>query len=241
MRSSLFGETFKEKEGAAGEVLMLQNERLLKARLQGTELLARQGAMVAYQGDVRFEFKGAGMGRLLKKMVTGEDLQLMRVHGTGDVFLAKYAEEVHVVWLENESITVNGENVLAFEPSLDWDIRRVKGASGMLGQGLFNVEISGTGALALTAHGTPVVLDAAEQPTFADHAAAIAWSSSLTTRIRKTDGLMKSMIGRGSGELFTMGFEGEGYVIVQPSEGSPYSLAAQQTSSGGGGIGSLFN
>lgn len=237
MKSQLFAPGFLEQQIPGG--FGLQNERMLKIALEG-EVMARQGSAVAWQGEVEFAYQGAGAKRLIKKVVTGEDLQLMKVSGRGDVFLADYASEVHVVYLENDSITVNGESILAFSTSLDWDIRRVKGVSGMVAQGLTNVVVQGTGALALTTIGTPVVLDPATQPTFCDPAAAVAWSTSLNPQVRKTDSMMKSMIGRGSGELFSMGFNGPGFVIVQPSEGYPWSAAASGQSSGGG-LGSLFN
>lgn len=235
MKSQLFAPDFQEHQVPGG--FGLQNERMLKIVLDG-EVLARQGAAVAWQGDVEFAFQGAGARKFLKKALTGEDLQLMKVSGSGDVFLANAASEVHVLYLENESITVNGENVLAFDSALSWDLRRVKGAAGMLGQGLFNIEIEGTGALAITTIGTPVVLDPATQATFGDPAAVVAWSSSLQPQLRKTDKLMKSFIGRGSGETFSMGFSGPGFVIVQPSEGYPWAAAlpAQR-----GGLTSAFS
>ncbi len=238
MKSLLFAPDFQEQNIPGG--FGLQNERLLKVALNG-EIMARQGAAVAWQGNVEFAFQGAGAKRLIKKMVTGEDLQLMKVTGSGDVFLADYAAEVHVVYLENDSITLNGQNVLAFDSSLEWDIKRVRGLSGMLAQGLTNVVISGTGAVALTTIGTPVILDPATQATYCDPAAAVAWSSGITTELKKTDSMMKSVIGRGSGELFSMGFKGQGLVIVQPSEGYPWSMAAQAQNQTGSGIGSLFN
>ena len=46
MRSNLFGENL---ESTSDEPMSLQNPRMLKVRLDG-EVLARQGAMVAYQG-----------------------------------------------------------------------------------------------------------------------------------------------------------------------------------------------
>lgn len=238
MKSQLFAPDFQEHQVQGG--FGLQNERLLKVALNG-EVMARQGAAVAWQGNIEFAYQGAGAKKLIKKMVTGEDLQLMKVSGQGDVFLADYAAEVHIVYLENDSITVNGQNVLAFESALTWDIKRVKGVSGMAAQGFFNVEISGTGALALTTIGTPVILDPSTQPTYCDPAAAVAWTTSLQPTVTKTDSLMKSMIGRGSGELFSMGFQGQGFVIVQPSEGYPWSMAATTQNSTGNSIGSLFN
>lgn len=214
MRSNLFGENL---ETTATESMSLQNPRLLKVQLNG-EVLARQGAMVAYQGQIEFAYEGAGgMGRLLKKVVTGEGVPLMRCRGTGDLFLAQDADELHTVDLDGDSITVNGDNVLAFEPTLSWDIRRVEGAS-MLSGGVFNMVFSGTGRLVLSACGTPVVLNAAEAPTYADLQSAIAWSSSLQTRLVRTAGA-GALIGRGSGEAFQLAFAGQGFVIVQASEG----------------------
>ncbi|MCW2927826.1 MAG: hypothetical protein JWM86_1794 [Thermoleophilia bacterium] len=237
MKSQLFAPDFQEHQVPGG--FGLQNERLLKVTLSG-EIMARQGAAVAWQGNVEFAYQGAGAKKLIKKMVTGEDLQLMKVSGQGDVFLADYAAEVHIIHLENDSITVNGQNILAFDAGISWDIRRVKGVSGMAAQGFFNVVLTGTGAVALTTIGTPVILDPATQPTFCDPAAAVAWSTSLQPTVTKTDSIMKSLIGRGSGELFSMGFTGQGFVVVQPSEGYPWSTAATTQNSTGGGIGSLF-
>ena len=66
-----------------GEAFTLQGPRLLKVELSETSVMARNGAMVAYQGEVRFEHKGGGVGRLLKKAATGEQLRLMTATGTG--------------------------------------------------------------------------------------------------------------------------------------------------------------
>ncbi|CAN5698691.1 hypothetical protein BH24ACT13_BH24ACT13_09670 [soil metagenome] len=212
MRSSLFGENL---ETASPERMTLQNPRMLKVALDG-ELLARQGSMVAYQGQVDFQFQGGGVGRFLKKALTGEGVPLMKCVGRGDVFLANNAEEIHLIDLDGDSVTVNGRNVLAFEPGLEWDIRRVEGAS-MFSGGLFNTVFTGSGRLAVSAHGTPVVLSV-DAPTYADMQAAIAWSTSLQTSVRRTAGA-GALIGRGSGEAFQLGFAGQGFVIVQASEG----------------------
>jgi uncharacterized protein (AIM24 family) len=215
MGSSL--DRFAEVE--TGEAFTLQNPRLLKVELSETSVMARNGAMVAYQGDVRFEHKGGGLGRLLKKAATGESLRLMEATGSGELFLANQAMLVHVLRLTNDALTVNGANILAFETGIDWDITRVKGGTaGMLAGGLFNVALHGTGMVALVSDGEPLRLDVAEAPTFADPSAAIAWSGSLTTNLR-ADVQAKSLIGLGSGESFQLGFSGQGWVLVQPSEG----------------------
>src|ERR687892_1744786 len=141
-------EQFAEVE--TGEAFTLQNPRLLKVELSETSVMARNGAMVAYQGDVRFEHKGGGLGRLLKKAATGEQLRLMQATGSGEVFLANQAMLVHVLRLDSDSLTVNGANILAFEAGIDWDVTRVKGGTaGVLAGGVFHNQRRGAGLGAL--------------------------------------------------------------------------------------------
>jgi uncharacterized protein (AIM24 family) len=209
----------------------LQNSKLLKVSLAGHTIQAKLGSMVAYQGDVTFEHAGSGgMSRMLKKAMTGEGQSLMKVSGSGEVFLADTAQDVHLVYLEGEKITVNGPNLLAFDADIDWNIERVQGASGMMGGGLYNTSLHGTGWVAILSDGPPVLLNVASAPTYADAQAAITWSQGVTTSL-KTDFKMKNLIGRGSGESIQMAFSGEGWVLVQPSEGRIEAAAA----SGGGG------
>ncbi|MDF2828007.1 MAG: hypothetical protein K0R01_1290 [Mycobacterium sp.] len=204
---------FSEKEAKA---IANQNTKLLRVRL-GEPFMARQGSMVAYQGNVDFAFEGGGAGKFLKKALTGEGLPLMRCQGQGDVFLAERAYDVHLLNLNNSGLSVSGKNVLAFSSSLDWNIERVKGGSIATG-GLFNTTLRGTGWVAITTDGPPVVLDAAEAPTFADTNAVVAWSANLQTQL-KTTFKAGALIGRGSGEALQVSFHGQGFVIVQPSEG----------------------
>ena len=207
------------QEVETGQAFTIQNPRLLKVELSETTVMAKNGAMVAYQGQVNFEHQGGGLGRFMKKAVTGESLRLMKASGSGEVFLASQAMLVHVVALTNDAMTVNGSNILAFEAGIEWDVTRVKGgAAGMLAGGLFNIHLRGTGLVALVTDGEPIKLDVAEAPTFADPQSAIAWSSGVTTNL-KTDVQAKSLIGMGSGESIQIGFQGQGWVLVQPSEG----------------------
>lgn len=210
---------FREVE--TGEAFTLQGPRLLKVELSEASVMARNGAMVAYQGEVKFEHKGGGLGRLVKKAATGESLRLMQASGSGEVFLANQAMLVHIVRLADDSISVNGSNILAFETGIEWDVTRVKGGTaGVLAGGLFNVHLQGTGLIALVSDGEPVRLDVSEAATFADPQAAIAWSGGVQTSV-KTDVQAKSLIGLGSGESLQLGFSGEGWVLIQPSEGTP--------------------
>lgn len=218
MRSDLFANTEQATEPGS---FVKQNSRMLKVKLAGTSgyFYALQGSMVAYQGDVNFAYEGSGgASKFLKKAFTGEGMSLMKVSGSGDVFLARQADEIFLLALENESVTVSGRNVLAFESSLQWDIKRVEGASMMTG-GLFNTTFSGTGVLAITVHGTPVVLNV-DVPTFVDMQSAVCWSTTLQTGVRKTASA-SALIGRGSGEAYQLALSGQGFVVVQASEGHP--------------------
>ncbi len=226
-------------ETASSDAFALQNSKLLKVSLNQVTIQSKLGSMVAYQGNVTFEHAGSGgMGRLIKKAVTGEGTQLMKMTGSGEVFLADQAQDIHLIYLENDLITVNGPNVLAFDAGIDWDIKRVQGGGGaMMAGGLFNMSLQGTGWVAILSDGPPVLLDVGAAPTFADAQAAITWSSGVQTSI-KTDFKMKDLIGRGSGETIQMGFSGQGWVLVQPSEGR---ITVPATPSGGGGLGNLLN
>jgi uncharacterized protein (AIM24 family) len=175
---------------------------------------------------------------MLKKAVTGEGTTLMKVSGRGEVFLADRAQDVHLVYLENDELTVNGPNLLAFDSGIDWDIRRLSGGTaGALAGGLYNLALRGTGWVAILSDGPPVLLDVGSAPTFADAQAAITWSSGVQTAL-KTDVNAKTLIGRGSGETVQMAFSGDGWVLVQPSEGR--LDAAASAGKGGGGLGGLL-
>ena len=224
------------QETASQDAFALQNSKLLKVNLQQVTIQAKLGSMVAYQGDVTFEHAGSGgMSRLVKKAVTGEGASLMKISGTGEVFLGDQAQDIHLIKLENDQITCNGANLLAFDAGIDWDIKREKGAAGVMAGGLFNMALSGTGWVAIISDGPPVLLQTGEAATYADPAAAITWASSVQTSI-KTDVNLKTLIGRGSGETVQMAFSGPGWVLVQPSEGR-----VQAGAGGGGGGGMLSN
>jgi uncharacterized protein (AIM24 family) len=224
------------QETQSQQAFALQNSKLLKVSLNQITIQAKAGSMVAYQGDVSFEHAGTGgMSRLIKKTVSGEGTTLMKMSGTGEVFLADTAQDIHLIYLENDAITVNGANLLAFDAGIDWDIRRVEGVSGFMGGGLFNMALTGTGWVAIISDGPPVLLNTADTPTFADPQAAITWASSVQTGV-KTDIKLKNFIGRGSGESVQMSFAGQGWVLVQPSEGRVYGAATQGSGGGASGL-----
>ncbi|MFC6019021.1 AIM24 family protein [Plantactinospora solaniradicis] len=233
MRSALFSAENLEKESAQPG-MRLQNSKMLKIELNG-EAMARVGSMVAYQGQVQFQALGSGgIGKFLKQKLTGEGVPLMKITGRGDVFLADYAADVHLIDLEpGDALSINGSSVLAFDSTLQYDIKMVGGAGMMSSSGLFNCVFTGYGRIAVTTKGTPVVLNV-DAPTYVDPQAAVCWSASLQTGYHRAEQIgLGTLLGRRTGEAFTMSFAGQGFVIVQPSEEPPIQGSGQQEQQGG--------
>jgi uncharacterized protein (AIM24 family) len=231
---------FQETESP--EACSLQNSKLLKVELADVTIQAKLGSMVAYQGDVKFEHAGSGgVSRMLKKAVTSEGTNLMKISGAGEVFLGDMAQDIHLIKLEDDKITANGANVLAFDAGIDWDIKRVEGASSALAGGLYNMELAGSGWIALVSDGPPLLLQLDGEQTFADPQAAITWSSGVSTSV-KTDVNVKTLVGRGSGETVQVGFSGSGWLLIQPSEGRVAGAAGSGGGQGGvsGALGNLL-
>ena len=201
-------------EVQAEQRFALQNPQMLRVHLGG-DVLATKGAMIAYQGQIRFDHEKSGtMAKLLKKVVTGEDVSLMRVSGEGDVFFAAEAGFVFLIEPRGDALSVNSRNLLAFDSSIDWDIKRVQGA-GMMSGGLFNTTLSGSGTVAVHA-------GAARDPRLQPAAdlrrrAGRGWSANLVPQVVSSMNV-RSMLRGGSGEAFQYAFHGPGFVIVQPSE-----------------------
>ncbi|MFI8567787.1 AIM24 family protein [Rhodococcus sp. NPDC078407] len=235
MRSELFAPAHAEVPGSG---IQKQGSKMCRVGMNG-EIMARAGSMVAYQGNLKFEAQGSGgLGRALKQALSGEGVPLMKVSGQGDLFLANAAQDVHLIDLDGtDGLTINGANVLAFESTLSYDVKRVQGAAAGGNAGFFNCVFTGRGRIAITSDGVPVVLNV-DQPTFADPQAAVAWSSSLQTRVKKNDSFgLGTLIGRSTGERFTLEFSGQGFVVVQPSEQPPGGFVGGSGSGEQAGVG----
>lgn len=84
--------------------------------------------------------KDQGFGKVMKKALTGEGIKLMKCEGVGKVFCAEFGKTVCVIEMNGESLSINGNDVLAMSGSLKYDIKFVKSAA-MLAGGLFNVRV----------------------------------------------------------------------------------------------------
>ncbi|MFF3732116.1 AIM24 family protein [Streptomyces sp. NPDC002476] len=216
MKSDLFSSEYLAQQ-ATEPGMTLQNAKSIKYAVNG-EMHARQGSMIAFRGNLQFERKGQGIGGMLKRAVTGEGLPLMAVRGQGEAWFAHEAANCFIVDIEQgDALTVNGRNVLCFDPTLAYEIKTVKGA-GMVGGGIFNSVFTGYGKLGLMCEGHPIVIPVtAQQPVFVDTDAVVGWSAHLTSSLHRSQSF-GSMVRGGSGEAVQLRLDGEGFVIVRPSE-----------------------
>ncbi|MFE2290498.1 TerD family protein [Streptomyces sp. NPDC059452] len=210
----------KYKETPTGQRWTPQNQQLMRVDLTigGTGVLARQGSMVMYQGKVDFGYKGAGfVGRVVGN-ATGQEMQLMRCTGRGQVFLAEEGSYLHPIELQGDAICVSAESVLAFDESLQYEVRRVEG-HGIPGGALFTMQFQGTGTVIIKTHGTPVVLPVTPT-TFADCNAVVAWSAASQVIVSSQVRLRRNAYPGHSGEAVNLQFRGApgNFIVVQPYE-----------------------
>lgn len=199
---------------------------MMEVNLDGM-LWIKTGSMVAYRGQIKFEREGLlekGVGRLLKKAVTGEGARLTKATGQGVMYLADQAKTIQILRLDGQAIYVNGNDLLAFEPQMDWDIKMLKKLTAVVAGGLFNVRLEGSGLLAIVTHHEPLTLMVTpDNPVRTDPNATVAWSGNLQPEFR-TDVSLKTFLGRGSGESVQMEFRGNGFVVVQPYEEAAFQV-----------------
>ncbi|MFJ8644564.1 TerD family protein [Streptomyces sp. NPDC093546] len=210
----------KYRETPTGQRWTPQNQQLMRVDLAmgGMPVLARQGSMVMYQGKVEFGYKGAGFSGRIVGNATGQEMQLMRCTGRGQVFLAEDGAHLHPIELQGDGICVSAENVLAFDESLQYEVRRIEG-HGIPGGALFTMQFTGTGTVVVKTHGVPVVLPVTPT-TFADCNAVVAWSSASQVILSSQVRLRRNAYPGHSGETVNLQFRGApgNFIVVQPYE-----------------------
>ncbi|MFH8242017.1 TerD family protein [Streptomyces sp. G6] len=208
------------RETATGQRWTQQNKKLVRVDLgaDGQPVLARQGSMVLYQGKVDFSYKGAGFAGRVVGNATGQEMQLMRCTGKGQVFLADNSAMLHPIELQGDAICVSAENVLAFDESLQYEVRRIEG-HGIPGGALFTMQFQGTGTIVVKTHGVPVVLPVTPT-TFADCNAVVAWSAAAQVVVSSQVRMRRNSYAGDTGESVNLQFRAApgNFIIVQPYE-----------------------
>lgn len=208
------------REAPTGARWTPQNQQLMRVDLSmgGQAVLARQGSMVLYQGKVDFSYKGAGFAGRVVGNATGQEMQLMRCTGRGQVFLAEDGAHLHAIELQGDGICVSAESVLAFDESLQHEVRRIEG-HGIPGGALFTMQFQGTGTVIVKTHGVPVVLPVTPT-TFADSNAIVAWSAAAQVIVSSQVRLRRNAYPGHSGETVNLQFRAApgNFIVVQPYE-----------------------
>jgi uncharacterized protein (AIM24 family) len=214
MKLDAFTEANAPKTG--GDGFQKENKRLLDIALDGT-VMVKAGSMIGYTGEMTFTGKSSaegGITGLVKEAVTNEGTPVMEADGNGHLYVADQGKKVQILDLNSdESISVNGNDVLAFESTVDYEIGTIGGLSEAAAGGLTNVYLTGPGAVAITTHGDPLVVT---PPVNTDPDATVAWSTNLSPSVATNKAIE---IGQTSGEAIQMEFTGsEGFVVIQPYE-----------------------
>ncbi|MFI8191107.1 TerD family protein [Streptomyces sp. NPDC085946] len=208
------------RETPTGQRWTQQNKKMVRVDLGigGIPVLARQGSMVLYQGKVDFSYKGAGFAGRIVGNATGQEMQLMRCTGQGQVFLAENSTMLHPIELQGDAVCVSAENVLAFDESLQYEVRRIEG-HGIPGGALFTMQFQGTGTIVVKTHGTPVVLPVTPT-TFADCNAVVAWSAAAQVVVSSQVRMRRNAYPGDTGESVNLQFRGApgNFIVVQPYE-----------------------
>jgi len=199
----------------------LQGSKVLAVDMTGDAVKAKNGAMVAYDGQMAFKKMsggGEGIRGMVTRRLTGESMEVMEVKGHGTCYFADRASEINLVRLSGEKLYVEASNLLATEAALrtGTTFTGLRGASQ--GNGLFTTTVEGVGQAAITSDGPAVVLRVTSgTPLNVDPGAYIAHTGNLRQDFQ-TGVSWRSFLGESGGESFQIRFEGEGLVYVQPSE-----------------------
>ncbi|MGW8568962.1 AIM24 family protein [Streptomyces niveus] len=220
MQSPLFGLA----ETQSQDRYVVQNPQLLRVALTGQDdVLARKGAMVAYQGLIDFDGEYQSQGQRRERANTGEGLDLMRCSGQGTVYFANLAQYVHVVDVDQEGMTVDSAYVLALDSTLHTEVIAVDSQYGISGSGKYQLNISGRGKVALMTSGQPLMMHVTpDKYVNVDADAIVAWSSALRVQMQAQTHSSGVRRRRGNtGEGWELSFLGQGFALVQPSEVMP--------------------
>ncbi|MFQ6329701.1 AIM24 family protein [Nocardia sp. CWNU-33] len=209
-------------------------------------VVARNGAMLFYTGDVSFAphqipggqgmGSGGGLMRMAGRMMAGEHERTMLAQGSGAVHYGFAGLEVHVVHMQQgATLRVEASRLLANTAGLQSSVVSVmssggggggglmgalRGAAGgaLTGQGMFTTQLAGQGSAVLLAHGGFLELQVGgPNPIVVDPQAFVATYGNVQTEL-KTAMSWRDAVGRGAGEAMQLHCVGQGVVYVQASE-----------------------
>ncbi|MET9953016.1 AIM24 family protein [Streptomyces sp. NPDC006339] len=199
----------------------LQGSKVLAVTMTGDAVKAKNGSMVAYDGQMAFKKMsggGEGLRGMVTRRLTGEQMEVMEVRGQGTCWFADRASEINLVRLHGDKLFVEASNLLCTDAGLRTGTTFTGLRGGATGNGLFTTTVEGTGQAAIMSDGPAVVLRVTPQyPLSVDPGAYIAHQGNLQQSFQ-SGVTFRTFMGEGGGEAFQIRFEGDGLVYVQPSE-----------------------
>lgn len=220
----------------------------------GQSIQAESGAMVSMSAniDLQSQMKGGLMGAL-KRAVGGESVFVSTFTAQGSPGEVTFAPgppgDVAAIEMNNQTFFVQSSSYLAGDMSLTIDTRWGGAKSFFGGEGLFVLQVQGTGLLLVSSFGSihRKMLQPGERYVV-DTGHLVAWQGHLQYELRKAaqSGWFRSMV---SGEGIVAEFQGPGEILIQTRNLAafagilkPFFPTQGGASSGGvgGAIGNLF-
>lgn len=210
-----------EGRGYTWEVKYQGAFALAVVNLQPEQTIAAEaGAMVSMSGnvDLHSEMKGGVFGAL-KRAVGGESAFVSTFTargGAGEVTLASGSPgDIAGIEMRNQTFMVQSSSYLAGDVSLQVDTKFGGAKSFFGGEGLFVLQVSGTGLLLVSSFGSihRKTLRPGEQYVI-DTGHLVAWEGQMQYNLRKAAkaGFFRSMM---SGEGMVAEFQGPGEILMQ--------------------------
>jgi uncharacterized protein (AIM24 family) len=207
--------------GTCVAMFRLQGSKVLAVDLTGDAVKAKNGSMVAYDGQMSFKKLtggGEGLRGMVTRRLTGERMEVMEVRGQGTCWFADRASEINLLGLQGDKLYVEASNLLAADAALRTGTTFTGLRGAAQGNGLFTTTVEGHGQVAVTSDGPLVVLRvSAQYPLNVDPGAYVAHQGALRQSFQ-SGVTFRTFLGEGGGEAFQIRFEGDGLVYVQPSE-----------------------
>jgi uncharacterized protein (TIGR00266 family) len=235
-----------EGRGYSFEILHQPAFALAVVKLDAEQsILAEAGAMVSMSANVELQsqMKGGVLGAL-KRAVGGESAFVSTFTargGPGEVTLAPGSPgDIAAIEMSNQMFYVQSSSYLAGDAGLVVDTRWGGAKSFFGGEGLFVLQVSGTGLLLLSSFGAIHRKRLAVGERYVvDTGHLVAWEGTTQYTLRKAAaGFFRSMV---SGEGMVAEFSGPGEILIQTRNLAAFAglmkpFFPTQSGSGGGGF-----
>ena len=232
------GYTYSIEHGSAFALAVLQ----LQA---GQSIQAESGAMVSMSGtvDLQSELKGGVLGAL-KRAVGGESAFLSTFtaqRGPGEVTLAPAMPgDIAAIEMSQQTFYVQSSSYLGGDTTLQIDTRWGGARTFFSGEGLFVLQVQGTGLLLVSSFGAIHRRRLAPGEQYVvDTGHLVAWEGHMPYQLRQasSSGWLRSMA---SGEGIVAEFSGPGEILIQTRNLAAFAGILKPffpTQSGGGSLG----